>query len=91
VGLIARTLEQSGISTVCFNLLLATPAAYVRPPRTIWLPFFPFSLPLGLPGNSAMQRRLLLDALDMLVSYRDPGTVQRLSYRVWESGGDNSR
>jgi hypothetical protein len=44
VGLIARTLEHAGISTVCFNLLLATPSAFVRPPRTIWLPHFPFSL-----------------------------------------------
>jgi hypothetical protein len=83
VGLIARTIEQEGISTVCFNLLLATPSNYVRPPRTIWLPFFPFSLPLGLPGNETMQRQLILAALDMLSTCRIAGTVLRLPYTVW--------
>jgi hypothetical protein len=86
VGLIARTIEQVGMSTVCFNLLMATPSRYVCPPRTIWLPFFPFSLPLGLPGNEPMQRQLVLHALEMLVTSRTPGTVQRFPYKVWGSG-----
>ena len=83
MGLIARTIEQAGISTVCFNLLMATPSNYVRPPRTILLPFFPFSLPLGLPGNEAMQRQLVLEALEMLVTCHIPGTVLCLPYTVW--------
>ncbi len=83
MGLIARTIEQAGLSTVCFNLLLATPSKHVRPPRTIWLPLFPFSLPLGLPGDEPMQRRLVLDALEMLVTCRTPGTVLRLPYTMW--------
>ena len=84
MGLIARTIEQAGISTVCFNLLLATPSSMVRPPRTIWLPHFPFSLPLGLPGDIAMQRRLLLDALDMLANCNTPGTVLQKVYWLRE-------
>ena len=83
MGLIARAIEQAGISTVCFNLLLATPSKYVRPPRTIWLPFFPFSLPLGLPENEPMQRRLVLDALEMLLTCHTAGMVLRRPYTVW--------
>ena len=33
-----------------------------------------------------MQRQLVLDALEMLVTSSTPGTVQRLPYKVWGSG-----
>ncbi|HEY6410022.1 MAG TPA: hypothetical protein VIY29_21400 [Ktedonobacteraceae bacterium] len=84
MGLIARAIEQVGISTVCLNLLLATPSTFVRPPRTLLLSYFPFSLPLGQPGNTVMQRQLLLDALDLLTTCHSPGTVLRKFYKVWE-------
>ena len=33
-----------------------------------------------------MQRQLVLHALEMLVTSRTPGTVQRFPYKVWGSG-----
>jgi hypothetical protein len=63
---------------------LSALASLVRPPRTIWLPNFPFSLPHGLPGNEAMQHQLLLEALDMFVTCHTPGMVRCRRYRVWE-------
>ncbi len=46
------------------------------------------SLPLGLPGNEALQRRLVLDALHMLSTCQTPGTILRLPYTVWDASAE---
>lgn len=40
-------------------------AEKVQPPRALWVPF-PFGRPLGAPNNKAIQRKVILRALDLL-------------------------
>jgi hypothetical protein len=50
------------------------------PPRTLLLRF-PLGHVLGEPGNHAQQLTVLQDALGVLVSARQPGTVVASPYR----------
>jgi len=73
VGLIARVLEETGIPTVCLNMRREV-AENVRPPRTLFVKF-PFGAPLGPPGDADTQRGVIMDALYVLVSATEPGTI----------------
>jgi hypothetical protein len=79
VGLLARELEARGIPTV---LLAVSPEAIEKtaPPRTLLLRF-PLGHVLGEPGNRVQQLTVLQDALDVLVSSHQPGTVVNSPYR----------
>jgi hypothetical protein len=61
---IARTLEQMGLTTVGISLIREH-TEKVKPPRALWVPF-PFGLPLGHPGDVAEQRAVLDAALALL-------------------------
>jgi hypothetical protein len=78
VGLVQREVEAQGIPTVGLSLAREV-SAQVRPPRTLFLRY-PFGHPLGEPGNRAQQRRILLDALELLERAREPGVIVDAPY-----------
>jgi hypothetical protein len=49
-------------------------AERVGTPRTLAVEF-PFGHALGLPGDQALQRKILNEALNVLVAIQTPGTV----------------
>jgi D-proline reductase (dithiol) PrdB len=80
VGLVARTLEARGIPTV----LVSTGrdlTAQVLPPRSVFVSF-PMGNPFGRPGDVAMQRAILCDALRLAETATHGGTLVDLPY-VW--------
>jgi D-proline reductase (dithiol) PrdB len=79
VGLLARELEAVGISTI---LLAVSPEAVEKtaPPRTLLLRF-PLGHVLGEPGNRIQHLTVLQDALAVLASACQPGTVVASPYR----------
>jgi hypothetical protein len=66
---LARTFEAAGLATVSISMVLEH-SAMLKPPRALYVPF-PFGLPLGNPGDSAQQRRVL-DAAFGLFEDRPP-------------------
>ena len=81
MGLIARVLEEAGISTICLNMRREV-AENVKPPRTQFLKFL-FGAPLGPAGDTETQRGAIREALDVLASATEPGTIID-SARVWK-------
>jgi hypothetical protein len=81
VGLIARVLEETGISTVCLNMRREV-AENVKPPRTLFVRF-PFGAPLGPAGDNETQRGVLMETLEILATATEPGIIVD-SPRVWK-------
>ena len=82
MGLVARVLEARGIPTV----LVSTGrdlTAQVLPPRSVFVNF-PMGNPFGRPGDVAMQRRILLDALRLAETAPRGGTLVDLPY-AWDA------
>jgi hypothetical protein len=78
VGLVARVIEARGIPTV----LVSTGrdlTLQVLPPRSVFVNF-PMGNPFGRPGDVAMQRRVLLDALHLAETATRGGTLVDLTY-----------
>ena len=89
MGLIAREIESRGIPTISMSSAYSITAA-VCPPRAVYLDF-PLGHTAGKPHDPALQRRILSDALDALVTIDAPGTIRRLPYRwseddAWKDG-----
>ena len=61
---VAYYLEGAGIATTGISLVRENTEA-LRPPRFLWVTF-PLGRPLGLPGDAAFQRRVVLAALALL-------------------------
>jgi D-proline reductase (dithiol) PrdB len=76
---VQREVERQGISTVGISLARNI-SERVRPPRTYFLRY-PFGHPLGEPFHEAQQRRILDDALALLETAREPGTIIAAPYR----------
>ena len=51
-----------------------------RPPRAVFLKF-PFGHPVGQKGDTRGQRRVLLEALKVLVEAQTPGEIVDLPFR----------
>lgn len=81
MGLIARVLEETGISTVCLNMRREV-AENVKPPRTLFIRF-PFGAALGPVGDRETQRGVIMEALDILVTATEPGIIVD-SARAWK-------
>jgi len=81
VGLIARVLEEAGVATVCI-MMRREVAQNVKPPRSLFVKF-PFGAPLGPAGDPDTQRGVILDALSMLTTVTEPGTIAD-SPRAWK-------
>ena len=77
MGLIQGALEEAGIATtgvsVCREL-----TEKVRPPRALCVPF-PFGFPLGVAGDAALQRRILLAALALLEAPGPPPVIEEFA------------
>jgi D-proline reductase (dithiol) PrdB len=78
-GLIARVLEEHGISTVVVNQGLQQPER-TKPPRTLFLKY-PYGQPFGRPGDTDQQRVIVEDALALLATVTEPGTIVHSPYR----------
>lgn len=70
MGALGRWIEEEGIATTQISLVREHTMA-IRPPRTLWVPFI-FGRPLGAPGDSAFQRRVLLAVLRLLEAESGP-------------------
>ena len=79
MGLIARALEQEGISTVTV-FLLHDIAEQIGIPRGLSVRW-PFGHPLGEADNLAQQQTMIRHALDLLETATAPGTLIALPYR----------
>lgn len=79
MGLVQRAIEEAGISTVSITLFRQI-AVKLKLPRVVSLRF-PFGYPLG--RDATMQRQIIADGLDALMSIAEPGTIIDLPY-LWE-------
>jgi D-proline reductase (dithiol) PrdB len=64
VGLIQGALESAGIATVSISLSREI-TSKMSLPRVLHAPF-PFGYPLGRPGDAALQRSVIVQALALL-------------------------
>jgi hypothetical protein len=70
VSALGHYLEEEGIATVAV-VLIRPQAENTKPPRALWVPF-ELGRPFGPPNDPALQKRVLLDALNMLVEGGGP-------------------
>jgi len=73
VGLIARVLEETGISTACI-VMRREVAQNVKPPRTLFVRF-PLGAPCGPANDAETHRTVIRQALDVLATAQEPGTI----------------
>jgi hypothetical protein len=73
-SLVARALEESGISTVTISLLREI-TEKVRPPRALEVPYG-FGFPLGRANDVGLQHKILKAALDMLERVEVAGEIR---------------
>lgn len=72
-ALVARTLEEFKLSTICICLLREI-MEKVPPPRALFVPFG-FGDPLGEPDTPQLQHQVLQACMDMLMNVETPGTI----------------
>ncbi len=81
MGLIARGLEESGLSTVylgsCRDMM-----ARLRAPRSAFIDF-PLGHQCGRPDDIDLQTQILKDTLDVLATANTPGSIVDLDYQ-WD-------
>ena len=70
---LARTFEAAGLSTVTVNIMPVW-GERLGAPRTLGVEF-PFGHPCGLPGDAALQTRVVRAALDLLAAAEGPPPV----------------
>jgi D-proline reductase (dithiol) PrdB len=85
VGLVARVIEAAGIPTVTLQLLWAF-QRMIGMPRVAAIEH-PFARPFGDVSDFATQRAVLVAALALFVTAREPGHVEHLPIR-WPSQPD---
>lgn len=73
MGLLARALEASHVSTVCV-VMNRDIIRNVKAPRALFVRF-PYGAPLGPAGDSETQLAVIRAALDLLVSATEPGVI----------------
>jgi hypothetical protein len=74
VSALGHYLEEEGIATVAIALIRPQ-AENTKPPRALWVPF-ELGRPFGPPGDSAFQKRVILDALRLLERERGPVVIE---------------
>ena len=72
-------LEEHGIATVVVNQNRQQPER-IKPPRCLLLNY-PFGRPFGQPGDVDQQRVLAEDALQLLLTVQEPGSIVESPYR----------
>jgi hypothetical protein len=88
VGLVARVLEASGISTVTLSMIPALTRA-VGVPRLAGISY-PMSRPLGRPHDADGQRAVLREMLELLASATGPYSYVELPF-VWPESPAQAR
>jgi len=83
VGLLARAIEEAGIPTISLSSALDITSS-VRAPRAVFVNF-PLGHQAGKPFDPEGQSGIILDALHVLKTATDPGTLVQLQYRWDES------
>lgn len=63
VGLAQATIEERGIPTASITMLAGV-TTRIRPPRALSVPY-PLGFPLGEANNGALQRKILLQLLEI--------------------------
>lgn len=71
MGLVARVLEEAGVSTALHSWIPELSVS-VGAPRVIGIGY-PGSVPFGLPGDREGQRAVLRASLEAAAAMRDPG------------------
>lgn len=84
MGLIARGVEESGVSTVCVTFRRDL-IELVRPPRSLYLEFPP-GKPLGNPGNRDLQRAIIEAGFDLLERETAGMTIVDLPFKLKRFG-----
>jgi hypothetical protein len=79
VGLVARVIEEAGVSTVILNMMPAYQPS-VGAPRVAAISH-PFGRPYGDAGDAETQRAVLRAALQVLETTHTPGEVVHLPFR----------
>ena len=82
MGLIARTIEETGIPTIYLGSCRCM-MAQVKPPRAAFVNF-PLGRQCGRPNDIAMQKGILRDSLNILVTATSPGGIVDLPYEWGE-------
>jgi len=77
VGLIQRVVEAAGIATISVTLSIEI-TRRVRPPRAVYTGF-PLGHPLGFPGRSSDQLKVVRFLLACLEKIESPGTLVNLT------------
>jgi hypothetical protein len=70
VSALAQYLERDGIATTHISLVREHTEA-MQPPRALWVPFM-LGRPFGAPNVPALQRKVLVAALELLEAERGP-------------------
>jgi hypothetical protein len=70
VSALGHYLEEEGLATVAISLIRPQ-TENTKPPRALWVPF-ELGRPLGPPSDPALQKRVILAALGMLVEEGGP-------------------
>lgn len=79
MGLIARSIEAAGIPTVVISITRDLTEA-VGVPRAVFVKW-PLGHPLGEAKAVAQQRTLIFEALRLLISASQPGTIHEPGFR----------
>ncbi len=79
MGLIARCIEAAGIPTLCMASAIDIIKS-VNPPRAAFLDF-PLGHTTGKPHEPALQRAIMLQALDAFGAMTEPGSIKTLPFR----------
>lgn len=76
---VQRSIEMLGIATV---LITVEPeeSAQARPPRALCPRGFVVGHSLGRPNDEALQKRIVLDSLELLLADPEPGEVITRDY-----------
>jgi D-proline reductase (dithiol) PrdB len=82
-GLMAREIEEAGISTIVVGSLKSV-LKNVRPPRTV-LVRFPFGQVFGAPFDAASQKEILTECLIHIKSIKEPGEIAEFAFRWQDS------
>jgi hypothetical protein len=73
VSVLAHYFESDGLATTLISLIREH-SEQIKPPRALWVPF-DFGRPLGVPGDTDFQRRVVLAALALLDAEAGPVLV----------------
>ena len=78
MGLVSRVVEEYGIATV--NVSTGRDlTAQIKPPRSVFINH-PMGNPFGRPGQTDLQREILMAALDRLENCTRPGELVDLPH-----------